>query len=191
MSACARSHECRDARRLEGPSFGVVAGFQYGRWHRTHARQHSPGDERGADDARPAGERPTSVGRRRGGAIARAQAHSRWRVTSCPESQVCQRSPCAEHVRWRGTRRLRGTRSVGRFPVRTQVASPRVLHPKPHGVRTRDDASALATMHPHTRNENGRLREGPAVGGEGLSDGGAGRGGRGGRGWRARHRCRC
>jgi hypothetical protein len=82
------------------------------------------GDERGADGVRPAGAGPPAWDAGGAEAAARAQAHSRWTGTTCPGGQVENRSQSAEHVRWRGTRRQRGTQSGGPVPAGTRQPRP-------------------------------------------------------------------
>jgi hypothetical protein len=82
-----------------------------------------PGGKRGADDVRPARAGPPAWDAGGAEAAARAQAHSRWHRRRRPGKAVSLRSPCAEHVRWRGTRRQRGTQSGG--PVLAGTHQPR------------------------------------------------------------------
>ncbi len=100
---------------------------------RPHARARRCVHKRGADDVRPAGERPTAWDAGWAETDARAQAHSRPHRPTCPQGQQAPSQP---------GRRARASGGTGRrrdperrpLPRRTHTASPRDLPPKPSSL---------------------------------------------------------
>ena len=124
------------------------------RGQRTHARRTSHSRSAGRIRCPPRRARGRLAWDAGGAAAAaRAQAHSRLASRACSNSQLRLRSPCAEHVRWRGTHRSTEARDPERRPLarRTHEASPRDMPAKPsptfgHPALHRSPAAGLHNL---------------------------------------------
>ncbi len=80
------------------------------------------------------------LGSRRGGARRSRAGAKSAKHSTCPRGQIYHRSPCAEHVRWGGTRRRRDPSSGGPRPVADRLLAPRSpdsTSPRLDGPQTR------------------------------------------------------
>jgi hypothetical protein len=103
-----------------------------------HTRSRASGHKRGADDVRPAAERPTAWNTGRAEADARAQAHSRWSAAICPKRQIHKIEARAPSTCVGGHRPVEGPRaSAAPPPDPCRLAprgSPEARHTTPRHV---------------------------------------------------------